>query len=137
MFLNDVDKKYLPYFSSVKILNKKLEAFSSYIIAGIDHVIDQARSTGRRSVISIPLVGPITPAVNDAIREAVANNIVVVTAAGDTRQDACDFSPSNSPDVITVGAIQEAKDPDFEHLGRFISFSLLVGIMTVWVLYPV
>ena len=117
MFLNDFDKIFA-LFSSVKIFNKKLEAFSSYIIAGIDHVIDRARSTGRRSVISMPFVGPITPAVNDAIREAVTNNIVVVTAAGDTHQDACDFSPSNSPDVVTVGAIQEAKDPDFEHLVR-------------------
>jgi len=57
------------------------------------------------------LIGPITPAINDAIREAVANNIVVVTAAGNFRQDFCDFSPSNSPDV-NVGAIQEAEDPN-------------------------
>ena len=32
------------------------------------------------------LIGPITPAVNIAIRVAVTNNIVVVTAAGKTVQ---------------------------------------------------
>ena len=61
--------------------------------------------------------GGITPAVNDAIREAVANNIVVVTAAGNYRQDSCNFSPSSSPDVINVGAIQEAEDSDSRRPG--------------------
>ena len=36
---------------------------------------------------------------------------VVVTAAGNFNWDFCDFSPSSSPDVINVGAIQEAEDP--------------------------
>ena len=63
--------------------------------------------------------GMITPAVNEAIREAVANNIVVVTAAGNYRQDSCGFSPSSSPDVINVGAIQEAEDPNSRNPGRY------------------
>ena len=63
-------------------MNCDLAGFFSYVIAGINHVIEQARQTGRRSVISMSLIGPKTEAVNVAIREAVANNIVVVTAAG-------------------------------------------------------
>jgi len=69
-------------FCSIKVLNSNLAGFFSYVVNGINHVIDRVRNTGRRSVISMSLIGPITPAVNDAIREAVANNIVVVTAAG-------------------------------------------------------
>ena len=61
-----------------------LGGFFSYVIAGINHVIQRARQTGRRSVISMSLIGPKTEAVDVAIREAVANNIVVVTAAGET-----------------------------------------------------
>ena len=45
-------------------------------------MIQRARRSGRRSVISMSLIGPRSAAVNVAIREAVANNIVVVTAAG-------------------------------------------------------
>ncbi|XP_065900571.1 uncharacterized protein [Dysidea avara] len=97
---------------SIKVLDSQMRGFFSYVINGINHVISRARSTGRRSVISMSLIGPITAPVNDAIREAVANNIVVVTAAGNFRQDSCGFSPSSSPDVINVGAIQEAEDPD-------------------------
>jgi len=37
------------------------------------------------------LIGRITPAVNVAIREAVANNIVVVTAAGNYVRTLVDF----------------------------------------------
>ena len=105
-------------FCSIKILNSQNAGFFSYAIDGINHVIRRARSTGRRSVISMSLIGPITPAVNDAIREAVANNIVVVTAAGNFRQDSCRYSPSSSPDVINVGAIQEAEDPSSRNPGR-------------------
>ena len=39
---------------------------------------------------------------------------------GNFRQDSCGFSPSSSPDVINVGAIQEAEDPeDTTRRGRF------------------
>jgi len=63
-------------------LNYQLNGYFSYVIAGINHVIQRARQTGRRSVISMSLIGPKTEAINVAIREAVANNIVVITAAG-------------------------------------------------------
>ena len=68
------------------MLDCTLSGLFSYIIAGINHVIGRVRQTGRRSVISMSLIGPITPAVNIAIRVAVTNNIVVVTAAGKTVQ---------------------------------------------------
>ena len=67
---------------SIRVLNCENSGFFSYVIAGINHVIERARQTGRRSVISMSLIGPKTEAVDVAIREAVANNIVVVTAAG-------------------------------------------------------
>ena len=66
------------------MLGCNLGGFFSSVIAGINHVIQRARQTGRRSVISMSLIGPRSEAVNVAIREAVANNIVVVTAAGKT-----------------------------------------------------
>ena len=77
------------------------------------------------------LIGPTTPAINDAIREAVANNIVVVTAAGNFRQDSCDFSPSSSPDVINVGAIQEAEDPNYGTRGTVCFNHVLIAICSL------
>ena len=69
---------------SMRVLNCDNGGFFSYVIAAINHVIQRVRGNGRRSVISMSLIGPKTEAVDVAIREAVANNIVVVTAAGKT-----------------------------------------------------
>ena len=66
----------------MRVLNCDNGGFFSFVIAAINRVIQRARQTGRRSVISMSLIGPKTEAVDVAIREAVANNIVVVTAAG-------------------------------------------------------
>ena len=93
LWLDSLINSYLTYililfvcdlFNSIKVLGCDLGGFFSYVIAGINHVIQRARQTGRRSVISMSLIGPKTEAVDVAIREAVANNIVVVTAAGET-----------------------------------------------------
>ena len=73
---------FLCFNYSIRVLDCNLAGYFSYVIAGINHVIERARKTGRRSVISMSLIGPKTEAVNVAVREAVANNIVVVTAAG-------------------------------------------------------
>ena len=42
----------------------------------------------------------------------------VAYAIGNYRRDSCEFSPSSSPDVINVGAIQEAVDPYSPIRGR-------------------
>ena len=68
----------------MRVLNCENGGFFSFVIAAINRVIQEARQTGRRSVISMSLIGPKTEAVDVAIREAVANNVVVVTAAGKT-----------------------------------------------------
>ena len=73
---------FLCFNYSIRVLDCNNAGYFSYVIAGINHVIKRARQTGRRSVISMSLIGPKTESVNVAVREAVANNIVVVTAAG-------------------------------------------------------
>ena len=73
---------FLCFNYSIKVLDCNQNGYFSSVISGINHVIKKARQTGRRSVISMSLIGPKTESVNVAVREAVANNIVVVTAAG-------------------------------------------------------
>ena len=68
----------------MRVLNCDNRGQFTFAIAAINRVIQRARQTGRRSVISMSLIGYKTEAVDVAIREAVANNIVVVTAAGKT-----------------------------------------------------
>jgi len=59
-----------------------------------------------------------------------------LTNLGNFRQDSCGFSPSNSPDVINVGAIQEAEDTDSPgRRGRFSITYMSCKIITTKVAY--
>ena len=107
----------------------------SAVIEGMEHVINRVRFSHKRSVVALPFLGYIRhpdvnaiirKAVNAVIRKAVDAGIVVVTGAGKSlitqqklivllvhtgfhAEDACNESPANSPDVITVGSTH-AKD---------------------------
>ena len=60
------------------------------ILLGINHVIDQKISNKeRRIIISMSLRGPVSQAVNDAIKDATDAGILVVVAAGNDYTDAC------------------------------------------------
>lgn len=51
------------------------------------------------------LGGPRASSMNDAVEDLVANGIMVVVAAGNNNGgDACSYSPSSAPSVISVGA---------------------------------
>ena len=52
------------------------------MIKGIHHVINRTQLTGHRSVIALPLAGSPSSAVDDAIEDAVKENIVTVVSAG-------------------------------------------------------
>ena len=68
--------------SSINVLNCRLSGFFSEVIRGINYVISSAKRTKRRSVIALPLIGPITGAIDDIMEEAVKENIVLVASAG-------------------------------------------------------
>ena len=46
-------------------------------------MMNRTKITGRRSVITLPLVGPKNNIVNNVIERAVIDNIVVVASAGE------------------------------------------------------
>lgn len=69
--------------------------------------------TGRRKVINMSLSGPSSIAMRSAIAEADAMGITVVVAAGNNRQDACWYSPSQSSHAITVAASTVGDYPSF------------------------
>ena len=67
---------------SINVLNCGLAGFFSEVIKGIRYVVNRAKLTGRRSVIALPIVGPLTATFNSAAEEAVKENIVLVASAG-------------------------------------------------------
>jgi subtilisin family serine protease len=58
-----------------------------------------------RSVINLSLSGPRSQTIDDALSNIVhKHGIPVFVSAGNSGDNACDYSPSANPDVFTVGA---------------------------------
>ena len=89
----------------VKVLNKNGSGQYDWIIKGINYAIEQ-----KADIISMSLGGPNdTPELYEAIKRAVANNVLVVCAAGnegdgDDSTDEFAF-PGCYNEVISVGAV--------------------------------
>jgi subtilisin family serine protease len=81
--------------------------YNSEIITGIDWIIGQRKASGKPSVINISMGGAISSALELAVNNATKAGIVVVVSAGNDNKDACQSSPANIPDAITVGAISK------------------------------
>ena len=75
---------------SVKVLSDQGSGSYSGIIQGINWVIDQVQSKGRRGIMSLSLGGGKSTSLNSAIANAVdAHNIPTIVAAGNANSDAC------------------------------------------------
>lgn len=89
---------------AVKVLNNQGSGYTSGIVAGIDWVVGQ----GNIEVLNMSLGGSgISTAYQTAIDNAVANGVVVVVAAGNSNQDANNYSPAFVPSAITVSALAD------------------------------
>ena len=91
---------------SVRVLNCNGRGASSITLSGINYAAQKARETGRPSVISMSLSGPIAIATNMAVANAVNGipGVPVVVSASNRHGSACRRSPASTPEAITVGA---------------------------------
>jgi subtilisin family serine protease len=88
---------------AVKVLNKRGSGSNSGVIAGIDWVAGQ----GGIEIANLSLGGSYSQAVNDAVAGAVSSGVSVVVAAGNSADDAADYSPASEPTAITVSALAD------------------------------
>ena len=91
----------------VRVLDCSGSGWNSGIIAGIDWMIADHKA-GTPAVANMSLGGIASPAMNDAVRSAVAAGIVMSVAAGNSATDACAFSPASEPSALTVAATDNA-----------------------------
>ncbi|KAK9769876.1 hypothetical protein AB5N19_00597 [Seiridium cardinale] len=93
---------------AVKVCDANGSTNSELILAGLEFVYEDATNNTRvgKSVINMSLGGGDQPALTEAVQTLHDEGFTVVVAAGNEDDDAADYSPANSPDAITVGAIQ-------------------------------
>lgn len=89
----------------VRVLNCSGSGTYSGVIAGLDWIAANHPS-GVPGVVNMSLGGPASSSVDIAVNNLVNRKINVVIAAGNSNQDACNFSPARVTSAITVGATE-------------------------------
>ena len=107
---------------SVKVLGCDGSGTYSGILKGFDFVLKRKKTSKNPSVINMSLGGGKSQAINNAVSELVKNNVVVVVAAGNENQDACNTSPASCESAITVGATSKTNEfAGFSNYGKCVN----------------
>ena len=87
----------------VRVLDCNGRGYISSVLDGINWAITDHQS-GEPAVMNLSLGGNKSSILDLFVKQATLDGIVVVVAAGNSSQDACNYSPSQEPSAITVGA---------------------------------
>ncbi|XP_072032948.1 aqualysin-1-like [Amphiura filiformis] len=86
---------------SVRVMSCSGSGSYSNIIAGLNAVAGDTRGS---RVASMSIGGGKSTSLNDAVKDAFNQGVVVSVSAGNDNADACNKSPASAPEAITVGA---------------------------------
>lgn len=89
---------------AVRVLDDNGSGSYTNVIKGINWAANAASTSGRRSVANMSLGGGKSTAVNNAVTAAVNAGLFMAVAAGNSNDDACDYSPASATTAFTVGA---------------------------------
>lgn len=95
---------------AVRVLDCAGSGLWSGVIAGIDFVTADHQA-GEPAVANMSLGGGANLAVDQAVKNSIADGVAYAVAAGNSNAPACAFSPARVPEAMTVGAstITDAK----------------------------
>ncbi|NOT62885.1 MAG: S8 family peptidase, partial [Acidobacteria bacterium] len=92
-------------FYAVRIFDCNGKGEWSDMVAGVDWVTAHHL---KPAVANLSGGGPVSQAMDDAVKNAIAAGVTFVVAAMNDHQDACNVSPARAAGTITVGATTDA-----------------------------
>ena len=115
----------------VRVLGCDGSGSLSGVIAGLDWV---AAQTPRPAVANMSLGGGASVALDAAVGAAVTAGVTVVVAAGNSSDNACNYSPARAPAAITVGATTSSDSrASYSNLGSCVDvFAPGSSITSAW-----
>jgi len=114
---------------AVKVLGASGGGTWADVVAGVDFVANH--QVDGRKVGSMSLGGSgSNPALTSAINNCVAQGVPIVVAAGNSNGNACSYTPSGIPTVISVGATQlaGAEQDEYDQRSVFSNYGTCVHI---------
>ena len=118
----------------VRVLDCAGSGSTSGVIAGINWAITN-HQPGVNAVANMSLGGGASSALDTAVNNLINDGVIVVVAAGNSRQDACKSSPARVPAAITVAA-SDVNDifASFSNRGKCVDIIAPgFGIASAWI----
>jgi len=117
----------------VKVLNGQGSGAYSDVVAGIQYVAGVVKAG--KTVINMSLGGSQSQAVDDAVNAAFTAGVVVIVAAGNSSDDACQYSPAGAANAFAVGAIDKTDtQASFSSFGKCVkAYAPGEDITSLWI----
>ncbi|SDD47546.1 S8 family peptidase [Actinokineospora iranica] len=85
----------------VRVLNCQGSGSTSGVIAGVDWV---TANHAKPAVANMSLGGPVSTALDQAVRRAITAGVTFAVASGNSGANACNYSPARVTEALTVNA---------------------------------
>lgn len=107
---------------SVRVLDCAGSGYYSGIIAGLDWV-SAHHKPGAPAVANMSLGGPASSALDQAVKNSIADGVSYTVAAGNSSTNACKFSPARVPAALTTAASTSIdKKASFSNYGKCVDW---------------
>ncbi|MFJ3139560.1 S8 family peptidase [Streptomyces sp. NPDC086843] len=101
---------------AVRVLDDNGSGTTEQVVAGIDWVTENHKGP---SVANMSLGGAADPALDAAVRKAIASGVTFAVAAGNESADAGQGSPARVPEALTVASsTEDDAQSDFSNFGE-------------------
>jgi len=117
---------------AVKVLSGSGSGSTAGVIAGVDWSVSSKRSRARPSTGNMSLGGGASPTLNRAVDAASDAGVMMVVAAGNSNNNACNSSPAGASKVICTGATDIGADDSDNQYDIRSSFSSFGPCVTVF-----
>lgn len=116
---------------AVRVLDCSGSGTISGVVAGLDWVHANHKSP---AVINMSLGGGASEALDAAVQGDIAAGVTTVVAAGNSSDDACQYSPARAPGAITTGASAvDDNRASYSNFGSCVTlFAPGTGITSAW-----